>query len=341
MKFIFFVLLSLNAIFFLWESLGLEHPRSTSDQALRQIKDPSIDRIVLVTEASEANDLPGITTNQRPADGMNPPSENQDSQVFQLFGQPLTGPVEQFSESLIADLYRAAVTRQITGYRSGPLDDPESGSAIPAPEGLVENNGPAREPIPSDIDSAAVADPNVVNKQDLLKSKVPDEKSREAVNKPKKSCYELGPRASSASFAQIAKFLKKTGVNPVFKTQNINQETGYFVYFPAAESFEISKANAEKLKDRGLRDILLIPNGPDRGNISLGFFKSLGPAEILKKQLEAKNISTRIQTKWSERTGYSIVFEWPSGVEQLPTGIAGSGFDGADLIAVDAENCVF
>lgn len=111
------------------------------------------------------------------------------------------------------------------------------------------------------------------------------------------------------------------------------------VYYPAAESHEASKTNLRTLSEKGLKEMWMIHDGTLSGSISLGFFKSRERAEMLRKELEARQIGARVQPKLSKRTAYFLVFPWPGGTDELSARLLESGFEPTELAAIDPGGC--
>jgi hypothetical protein len=300
-KFIFFVLISLNVVLFVWEYFGHERPGSMSDAALRRIEDPSIDRIVLVGESPAAKKSLGFVTNKGTPRKPDRPRSDQAPEIFGSVHQSLLVSIEQQSMSLVEDLLESELTRQFNRYQDGsPIDfreTPESGSTIPAGE---TSSG------------LAVSE---------------------------KLCYKLGPRISAASFSRIARDIKQSGPAPSVKSESVSIETGFMVLHPAAESFDASRANLKKLNDKGLRDLWMINDGPLRGSVSLGFFHTRERAEIMLKELEAKQIEARVEAKLSKKTAYFLVFLWIPAAGDLHERLLESGFQTTELQVVEPGNC--
>ncbi|MCI0654188.1 MAG: hypothetical protein L0Y38_04400 [Methylococcaceae bacterium] len=301
MKFIFFVLVSLNVVLFVWEYFGHERSGSLTDAALRRIEDPSIERIILAGEIPATKEPTQFDTHKGRPSGFNPARSDLDPVVFQSFNQGLFESIDQQSTSLVEDFLESEVIRQINGYQKGSVigfpEAPDSISVVQAGESSGFTAGSER------------------------------------------LCYRLGPRSSGASFSRIAADFRQLGLAPMAKAERIDVESGFMVLYPAAESFEASKANVKMLNDRGLRDLWMINEGTLRGGISLGFFKTRERAAVLQKELEAKQIEARVEAKLSERTAYFLVFPWHDAAGELPARLHGSGFEATELQVIDPGNC--
>ncbi|MGH8550634.1 MAG: hypothetical protein ACRERU_18935 [Methylococcales bacterium] len=272
-----------------------------SDEALRRTEDPSIDRIILVGERPVAKTPPELVTNQDGPQKFYRPRNNQEPEIFESVNQGLFESIEQQSTRLVEDLIESEAIRQINRYQNGPLI------------GLQETP-----------DSNSIVQAG---------------ETPAALAASEKLCYKLGPRSSVASFSRIAADFRRSGLTPSVKAERVDVETGFMVLYPAAESFEASKANVKKLNDQGLRDVWMIHDGMLRGSISLGFFKTRERAEILRNELEAKQIEAQVQAKLSKKAAYFLLFPWLAVEGELQGKLLESGFATAELNVVNHGNC--
>ncbi|MGH8477520.1 MAG: SPOR domain-containing protein, partial [Methylococcales bacterium] len=319
---------------------------------------PSAGRILLLGESPQTNNPHLIAKIEEPRQARNPPSNREAPPMFEALKQTRLESVENDSERPIPDLLNRELDRQITDDPKPSSDNPENSddsnrqtdlgatccpnlkvrTAVSGAD-FVDKDAAVQQAIPPQNRKEAVDEPPAVNPGDTATAPTQFDGTPKLVAKTEKACYKIGPRASSSNFKSITEFLKQAGIKPVLKTETAESETGFSVYHPAAKSVEASKANVKKLQANGVNDLFLVNQGPEKGNISLGFFKSRGRAETFKKQLEAKKIKARIRTTRSERSTYHLVFEWPNAQDELKAGLHGSGFKDKELIAVGTEKC--
>jgi hypothetical protein len=358
-KFIFFILLSLNVVVFLWGYFGYEHSDSNKDVALRQSHDPSIGRIILVGEGSEAKNPRLASTESGEPGGLPQFHDSDEPAIFPSVDQQLADSIEQVSERVIADLLKSRVVRQINEHQTTAADEFGIGSdrdrqshtadlccpevkvraGVKSFDGIVERQVEIREGIPPEVQNADSAGQAVSRGPDDSISAGRAGENLVSVAQSAKLCYKLGPRFSSGNFAPITQSFKTDGIAYSLEAETVDVETAFMVYYPAAESFEASKANVKMLLSKGVRDLWLINKGTMRGNISLGILKTRERAEILRKELEAKQIHPLIQAKSSKRTRYFLVFAWPHTALELQRKVLESGFETQELFSADSQNC--
>ncbi len=311
MKFLFYFLLSLNVVFFLWEYYG--HSSSgLTDEALLQLPDPAIERILLVSEIRGKSKSPRPAVLPAGTGLIHSLTCNADS--LQSMDLPLPEPVEPLSESLLPDL---------TGFEAGWKSLERSRAGIRSRDSVLAESPGTGEIRLSGVFGASGRDDSKpsVRLDDAIGTTV----------QPENLCYKLGPRLSSDAFLPIVDRFRRDGVPHSIKAERVDVETSFIVYYPAAESPEASKANVQMLSDKGLRDLWLIDKGDMRGNISLGVFKTRSRAEVLQQELEAKQIQSQIQAQLSSRTEFHLVFRWPHAPQEIRSQLLRPGFDDKEL----------
>jgi len=117
-----------------------------------------------------------------------------------------------------------------------------------------------------------------------------------------RKCFEAGPFTDEA---QAKKWLLQNRLtSKQILSRKIVLSSDFQVYFPAAKTIEQTLANKMMLKDKGLLDIWMIPEGDKKGAFSLGVFKEKARALVFKTQLASRGIATEIwqrektETKW-------------------------------------------
>ena len=358
MKFIFFILVSLNAVLFFWEYSGPKDSVQISDEALRQMDDRSVERIALPGEPSGQNGhshVVGPRTDSAESFYLTEPgslgiSKSVDQRMSELIQRQSNGLVTELLQSEIKSAI--AVSRTVAADRLGVLYDTEGyGDNV----GMCCPGVPMRANFPSFDQSFGITTEVSelgVSDGDRNREGVPfaQETARSTSSptvgfdgKPTggidQLCYKLGPRASRRDFSRITGFFEEAGMHPAVRPESVDVETGFMVYYPAGDSFEASRANVRLLREKGLKDIWLINRGAMRGNISLGILKTRERAENLLTRLEARGISPKIQAKFSKKNLYFLSVSLPTVTESLSTRLAELGFEPAELKTVDPENC--
>jgi hypothetical protein len=119
---------------------------------------------------------------------------------------------------------------------------------------------------------------------------------------PIKNCFEVGPFFDQAEATHWLEQNQLTGSRIFSREQRIAGD--FQVYFPAAKTAEQSLANKIMLREHGIKDIWMIPDGDKKGAYSLAVFKEKDRAVLFKTQLAARGVASEIrqrdrsQTQW-------------------------------------------
>lgn len=121
------------------------------------------------------------------------------------------------------------------------------------------------------------------------------------------ACYEIGPFGHQSQYFSWLNTFKGDYVAIKLIRREEPQSSGYFVYYPAEDTLEKSGANVEMLKDKGIEDYWVITEGETRGEISLGFLRTLERAEMLKKELLDKGVKAFIRPIFKDS---NVIYAW-------------------------------
>lgn len=120
-----------------------------------------------------------------------------------------------------------------------------------------------------------------------------------------RKCFEAGPFADESS---AKKWLAQKALSGKFiLARDTVIGNDFQVYYPAAKTQELSRSDKFFLKEKGLVDIWMIPEGDKKGAFSLGVFNEKERAVFFKAQLAARGIASEIrqrektQTQWFAR----------------------------------------
>jgi len=127
-----------------------------------------------------------------------------------------------------------------------------------------------------------------------------------------KTCYMAGDfktnsLAEKAMDVLVAAFPITQETIEVAKRSRLISD--YWVVYPAEDSWQKSKSNVEKIKSKGIKDLWLVPNGEDKGVVSLGLFQNQGPALLRAKNLKEMGLDVKVITRQTEKPVYRILFE--------------------------------
>ena len=127
-----------------------------------------------------------------------------------------------------------------------------------------------------------------------------------------KMCYMVGDfktnlLAEKAMEDLVAVFPVTQATIKVVKGSGLVRD--YWIIYPAEDSWEKSKLNVEIIRKKGIKDLWLVPNGKDKGVISLGLFKNQKQALSRANRLKAKGLDVEIIARNVEKSVYRILFE--------------------------------
>lgn len=102
------------------------------------------------------------------------------------------------------------------------------------------------------------------------------------------NCAELGPLAE-ADAVRVQVALDAIAADLAFSIQRVEEASSWWVYLPPGPVETLSRRLAE-LRERGVTDTYVMPDGPWKGAISLGVFRQEELAVGLQKSIAAKGI---------------------------------------------------
>jgi hypothetical protein len=88
-------------------------------------------------------------------------------------------------------------------------------------------------------------------------------------------CFRIGPLEGVASGRALRDDLAKRveGLDLQLHREEYRELSGYWVFLPPQSSRSEAIKLTRQLKEKGIKDYLIVPNGPKRNAISLGFFR--------------------------------------------------------------------
>lgn len=124
-------------------------------------------------------------------------------------------------------------------------------------------------------------------------------------------CFEAGPFTNEQDYKAWANRLGDF-IQPIKRDEQVI--SGYLVYYPAAKTPEQSKADLQMLKDKGVKDLWLLTQGAEQGQISLGAFDKEEKAVLMKNALLAKGINAEVRARHKANTQRFAVVRGESNV---------------------------
>jgi hypothetical protein len=126
------------------------------------------------------------------------------------------------------------------------------------------------------------------------------------------ACYTLGPFASETGAREANETLASLGLATQQREGTRRELTGHWVYLPPFASRADAKKVTALLKARGIKDYLIVPNGPNENAISLGFFRSRDSAEQHYARISALGLNPIKEERYKENSGLWLDFSSPN-----------------------------
>jgi hypothetical protein len=135
----------------------------------------------------------------------------------------------------------------------------------------------------------SVVEQNIENnkliEKTTTKELIPFKESERSLQVKQSYCYEIGPFDGQDTLDKWLA-LNKKDINSFQQIEKvINKNPRYLVYYPAADSFELAKENEQLFKNMGVTDIWLFRKGEFKGAISFGLFGKESSALDLQTKL--------------------------------------------------------
>jgi hypothetical protein len=126
------------------------------------------------------------------------------------------------------------------------------------------------------------------------------------------ACYTLGPFASETGAGEANETLGSLGLATQQREGTRRELTGYWVYIPPFPSRAEAKKVTALLKDRAVKDFQIVPSGPNKNAISLGFFRNHDSAEQHYARISALGLNPIKEDIYKENSGLWLDFSSPN-----------------------------
>lgn len=122
------------------------------------------------------------------------------------------------------------------------------------------------------------------------------------------SCYSLGPFSGVGGAGEAANTLKSLGLLTTIREETRRELRGYWIYLPPFPSRKDAIQVTRMLKERGVKDFLIVPSGSKKNAISLGFFRSRESAEQHRARIQALGLLPQFDENYRENNGFWLDF---------------------------------
>ena len=152
------------------------------------------------------------------------------------------------------------------------------------------------------------------------------------------TCYSIGPFSSESGAAEAGQTLNSLGLVSEQREEVRRELTGYWVFIPPLPSRAKAKKLAATFKGLGIKDFQIVPSGPKKNAISLGFFRNRDSAEQLSARISALGLSPEKEENHKENSGLWLDFSSPNH-PPLPEAIVDALQDQYGDIEMHERNC--
>jgi hypothetical protein len=126
------------------------------------------------------------------------------------------------------------------------------------------------------------------------------------------ACYTMGPFSSEAGAREAGETLTSLGLATQQREGTRRELTGHWVFIPPFTSRAEAKKVTVILEARGIHDFHIVPNGPKKNAVSLGFFRSRDSAEQHFARISALGLNPVKEERYREDSGLWLDFSSPN-----------------------------
>jgi len=153
------------------------------------------------------------------------------------------------------------------------------------------------------------------------------------------ACYSLGPFVLESSVKSASYTLKDLGLVTVKRYETRRELSGFWVYIPPLPSRADASKVVSMLKQRGVKDYLIVPNGVKKYAISLGFFRTREGAQQRQAHMQALGLAPILEESYRESSGFWLDFTSPN-TPPLPDSIVDALQSQYDGISMKKRQCL-
>ena len=186
-------------------------------------------------------------------------------------------------------------SRQSVTEPRGDAPEPAAGaaqrqdSATESQDSAPESRGPVRQPTVAA--GAPASDAEIEGARGAMAEAVPA--AAETVSSPESFCARAGGFPNRRAVADAALWLQSFGAEVIeVRREEHRNAVSYQVYLPPFESRQEAVARLREIRNRGVRDVAVIPNGDLANGISFGIYR------------EPENMNRRVAAL--DRLGFSV-----------------------------------
>ena len=184
---------------------------------------------------------------------------------------------------------------------------PESQSSSPSPEPRAQNSRPKDVSAETSTESAthsnaaAAPAPAAPGAAPVETEQTESAVAQAETSLSTQTCMTLGPLEDKAAVSQIQAWLEEGGARVDVRIDERREVALYWVFFPPRESRAVAIDEVVRMKEQGIKDIIVVPKGDMANAISLGVYSRPESRDRRVKELTGKgyepSIGPRYRTK--------------------------------------------
>lgn len=123
---------------------------------------------------------------------------------------------------------------------------------------------------------------------------------------PAETCAALGPFTTTADMRASMQTLTPHVARIQYRTEQVSQSHGFWVYLPATATREAALAEARTLSGKGIHDYYVVSAGDAQNTVSLGLFDDAANAQSRAAQLQKLGFKARVKQRIDTEPAYWI-----------------------------------
>lgn len=120
------------------------------------------------------------------------------------------------------------------------------------------------------------------------------------------ACATLGPFTTTADMRASMQALTAHVARIQYRTEQVSQSHGFWVYLPATATREAALDEARKLSAKGVHDYYVVSAGDAQNTVSLGLFDAAANAQNRAAQLQKLGFKARVKQRIDTEPAYWI-----------------------------------
>ena len=153
------------------------------------------------------------------------------------------------------------------------------------------------------------------------------------------SCYALGPFAAESALKSVSSMLGALGIESLKRHETRRELNGFWVYIPPLPSRAEARKVVSMLKERGVKDYLIVPKGVKKNAISLGFFRTREGAQQHKAHMQTLGLAPVMDESYKDSSGFWLDFS-SSSQPALPNALVDDLENQYDGISMKKRQCL-